>query len=111
MILYEPDGVLVCLHFPVVSGRPAGLELELRPLFFWRYHMKLTRLSCCALLAIPLLSATAFAAEQAGKNPDWSMKATIIEACSCPMFCQCYFDDKPAAHAGGEHAQHGGSEH
>jgi len=31
--------------------------------------------------------------------PQWSMNATIIEACSCPMFCQCYFDDKPAAHA------------
>jgi hypothetical protein len=47
-------------------------------------------------------------------TPDWSMNATIIEACSCPMFCQCYFDHKPASHAdhegmagmshGGEHA-------
>ena len=41
-------------------------------------------------------------------TPDWSMNATIIEACSCPMFCQCYFDHKPASHA--EHAgmSHGG---
>ncbi len=31
---------------------------------------------------------------------EWSMKATIIEACSCPMFCQCYFDTKPADHPG-----------
>jgi hypothetical protein len=31
---------------------------------------------------------------------DWHMNATIIEACSCPMFCQCYFDTKPAAHPG-----------
>jgi hypothetical protein len=30
--------------------------------------------------------------------PQWSMNATIIEACSCPMFCQCYFNTKPAAH-------------
>ena len=30
---------------------------------------------------------------------EWSMNATIIEACSCPMFCQCYFATKPAAHA------------
>jgi hypothetical protein len=22
--------------------------------------------------------------------------ATIIEACSCPMFCQCYFNARPA---------------
>jgi hypothetical protein len=34
------------------------------------------------------------------------MNATVIEACSCPMFCPCYFATKPAAH------QHGhGSEH
>lgn len=32
--------------------------------------------------------------------PKWSMNATIIEACSCPMFCQCYFDTKPASHPG-----------
>jgi len=42
---------------------------------------------------------------QAG-SPAWTMNATIIEACSCPMFCQCYFNDKPAAHAG--HAGHQG---
>src|ERR1700730_17054778 len=41
---------------------------------------------------------------KAGATPEWSMNATIIEACSCPMFCQCYFNDKPAAH--GEHAGH-----
>lgn len=29
---------------------------------------------------------------------DWEMNATVIEACTCPMFCQCYFDSKPAAH-------------
>jgi hypothetical protein len=40
---------------------------------------------------------------------DWAMNATIIEACSCPMFCQCYFDTKPAAHSG--HGSHGGTEH
>jgi len=39
---------------------------------------------------------------------DWDFNATIIEACSCPMFCQCYFNMKPAAHG---HAHGGGSEH
>jgi hypothetical protein len=34
----------------------------------------------------------------AAKPVNWSMNATIIEACSCPMFCQCYFNDKPAQH-------------
>jgi len=42
-------------------------------------------------------------------EPQWAMKADIIEACSCPMFCQCYFNAEPAAH--GEHAAHGGGEH
>jgi hypothetical protein len=45
-------------------------------------------------------------------TPEWAMNASIIEACSCPMFCQCYFNDKPAGH--GEHAGHahgGGGEH
>ncbi|MGA8622666.1 MAG: DUF1326 domain-containing protein [Candidatus Sulfotelmatobacter sp.] len=31
-------------------------------------------------------------------QPDWALNATTIEACSCPMFCQCYFNPKPAAH-------------
>ncbi len=38
--------------------------------------------------------------------PKWSVNATIIEACSCPMFCQCYFATKPAEHHG--HGDGGG---
>jgi hypothetical protein len=39
--------------------------------------------------------------------PEWAMNATIIEACSCPMFCQCYFNTQPASHAGhGAMAEH-----
>ena len=41
-----------------------------------------------------------------GAKPEWSMNATAIEACSCPVFCQCYFNTSPAA-AGG-HAGHEG---
>jgi hypothetical protein len=41
----------------------------------------------------------------AGSAPEWSFNATIIEACSCPMFCQCYFNSQPAEHHG-----HGGAE-
>lgn len=35
-------------------------------------------------------------------NPEWSIKASIIEACSCPMFCQCYFNPEPSEHHGGD---------
>jgi hypothetical protein len=31
-------------------------------------------------------------------NTEWSLNATAIEACTCPMFCQCYFNTEPAAH-------------
>ncbi len=34
----------------------------------------------------------------ATSEPDWHFKGTAIEACSCPMFCQCYFNTNPALH-------------
>ena len=43
-------------------------------------------------------------AAQPAAAPGWAMNATIIEACSCPMFCQCYFN----AHPAGEHGEAGG---
>ena len=57
---------------------------------------------CLTLLALAAAARTP--ARAAG--PDWAANMTVIEACSCPMFCQCYFNTKPAAH--GEHAAHGG---
>ena len=53
--------------------------------------------SCAALI---LLAATA--QQLVSQTRDWAMNTTVIEACTCPMFCQCYFASKPAGH------QHGG---
>lgn len=39
-------------------------------------------------------------------TPEWSMNAIIIEACSCPMFCQCFFNMQPVHHAE-DHSGHG----
>jgi hypothetical protein len=39
-------------------------------------------------------------------SPNWALNATAIEACSCPMFCQCYFNNHPAAHH-----EHGTAKH
>jgi hypothetical protein len=47
----------------------------------------------------------AIAAEATKPAADWAMNATVIEACSCPMFCQCYFNAEPAGH----HAHGGGA--
>jgi hypothetical protein len=61
-----------------------------------------------AMAATVVLGAAVAAGSPAteGSAAPWSMKATIIEACSCPMFCQCYFNTKPAAH-GGHHGSAG----
>ena len=62
------------------------------------------------LVSLALLAIVFGVALAAGVKPnaasDWSMNATIIEACSCPMFCQCYFASAPAGHGGHEgHAE------
>jgi hypothetical protein len=88
------------------------------PAPFVEVPMRKSRL--LALVAIPFatlaLAGRTESAPAAGA-PEWHMNATIIEACSCPMFCQCYFATRPAAHAtaADEHAGHdhghGGGEH
>ncbi len=66
--------------------------------------MKKALLFLSAILVVGVASAPRAAV--AAPSDDWSLNATIIEACSCPMFCQCYFSTKPAAHEG--HAGHEG---
>ena len=63
------------------------------------------------LIALPLAAHAAEAKKASGKKPEWHMNATIIEACSCPMFCQCYFAPKPAAHAVKADKAHEGHSH
>jgi hypothetical protein len=38
--------------------------------------------------------------------PAWALNATIIEACSCTMFCPCYFSTVPSGHGHGSMAEH-----
>jgi hypothetical protein len=56
-----------------------------------------------AAVVLALFTLSSSHAGEGAKPADWSMNATIIEACSCPMFCQCYFNTEPAGH----HAEHG----
>lgn len=48
------------------------------------------------------------AAYAQGKSaaPDWSLNATIVEACSCTMFCPCYFSTVPSGHGHGSMVEH-----
>ena len=57
------------------------------------------------VLAVVLLIVTGMSLAQYGKpagtaagKPDYSMTATYIEACSCDMFCPCYFNTRPTKH-------------
>src|SRR5215204_1996674 len=61
-------------------------------------------------LAVALLfvCSTAGLARAAASEPEWNMNATAIEACSCPMFCQCYFNVQPAAHSSMSHGSTAG---
>jgi hypothetical protein len=67
-----------------------------------RRTLAMTGAVCLTLLALAAGARTP--ARAAG--PEWAANMTVIEACSCPMFCQCYFNTKPSAH--GSHAGHGG---
>ena len=68
-----------------------------------------------AALAAALAGAAAAAPMPAGGPADWAANITAIEACSCPMFCQCYFNRQPAGHAAATghagHEGHGGAKH
>src|SRR5438093_12277 len=65
--------------------------------------------SVFSVIALLVFAVRAQDKPAAAPEPEWAMNATIIEACSCPMFCQCYFDTKPAAHgAAAGHAGHEG---
>jgi hypothetical protein len=69
--------------------------------------MSVAVLACAGVAAAAGMTGKA---DKAAAAQDWSINATIIEACSCPMFCQCYFNLQPAAHGG--HGHHGeGGEH
>jgi hypothetical protein len=66
-------------------------------------------LLCVLVLAI---GGWAVAGNAADAAPEWAINVNTIEACSCPMFCQCYFNAKPAvpgevAANGHGHAGHG----
>jgi hypothetical protein len=77
----------------------------------FRFLRTLAPVLALGLCVLPRVAGAADAPKAA--PAEWAMNATIIEACSCPMFCQCYFSTKPAGHAAAaattdEHAEHAG---
>ena len=67
--------------------------------------MRAIVLGCLGLCLAIGVAAAADAPKAAA--PEWKINATAIEACSCPAFCQCYFNLGPAAQGGHEgHEEH-----
>ena len=65
-----------------------------------RSHMFVAAVS---VLSIGLIALSGSGASSTSK-PDFDITATYIEACSCDMFCPCYFNTRSTNHTGmGEH--------
>ena len=67
--------------------------------------MRMRSLAIVAGAVVALVGLGLAAANAAGGGaPEWAVNATAIEACSCTMFCPCYFNSQPSAHH-----EHGGA--
>jgi hypothetical protein len=65
------------------------------------------RVSLSVAFVVCLAVVTFGQSKSGGAGPAWAMNGTIIEACSCPMFCQCYFNAEPGGHASHQGGGHG----
>jgi len=59
--------------------------------------MRMMRLGLLAVLLAVLALAVAPRSGKSGTDPAWQMKGDYVEACSCHLFCPCYFN---------KHAEH-----
>ncbi|HVR28618.1 MAG TPA: DUF1326 domain-containing protein [Thermoanaerobaculia bacterium] len=68
-------------------------------------HLKLSALipGAAVLSVLLLMALVSPSTEGQAAGPDWSFNATVIEACTCQMFCPCYFSTTPSP----AHAEHG----
>jgi hypothetical protein len=64
------------------------------------YKPNISTRTAITVFAVLLLASPVFSATQ---DKDWHFNGTVIEACSCPMFCPCYFNTEPALN----HTEHG----
>ena len=66
--------------------------------------------SLAMVTAVPALNRRLFAAPDAAQSADWAINVSVLESCSCPVFCQCFFTGKPPAsmamHDGHSMTQH-----
>lgn len=68
--------------------------------------MKRLLVAAVGVFALSGLALAAGPKAAAPSGPEWNMNATVIEACSCTMFCQCYFNASPGGHHEGHEMKH-----
>jgi hypothetical protein len=68
-------------------------------------NYKTYRFTYLALMVLAVLM-VALPASFATGDKDWHFNGTVIEACSCPMFCSCYFNTEPALNHTEQGAEH-----
>ena len=51
------------------------------------------------------LGLAAAALASGGADKSWSVKAVVIEACSCHLMCPCYFKNKDPEREGAHHCE------
>ena len=62
--------------------------------------------SLCVLVCLVAITAMISSGNPQDKKPDFDMTASYIEACSCDMFCPCYFNTHSTAHHGEKMEEH-----
>ncbi len=60
----------------------------------------------CLVTATALISSEKQPQDKKVAKPDFDMTASYIEACSCDMFCPCYFNPRSTVHHGEHMAEH-----
>lgn len=63
-------------------------------------HRKVVGIAAGAILI--LVTGAQAQADGQKKDQTYDIRATVIEACSCPLFCPCYYNPEPA---GGHHCE------
>jgi Protein of unknown function (DUF1326) len=60
----------------------------------------------CLVAVTAIISTGKQPQDKKAAKPDFDMTASYIEACSCDMFCPCYFNTHSTAHHGEHMAEH-----
>ncbi len=86
---------LLFTYVPVMNKLFSSAPISLNS---WGRILGVASISYIIVMCVKLLTRRRIRIAQESKDFirfNWSLNATIIEACSCPILCRCYFNTKP----------------